>query len=83
MAKELTQREMASMGGKALAKKYGKRQRRTWGRRGGRPAKLTSKKLERMKQDLAEGHPHNEIAGRFGVSLRTVGRVAAKMRKDN
>ena len=37
--KELTQREMAEMGGRAVLKKYGKRRMREWGVRGGRPRK--------------------------------------------
>ena len=79
--KPMTVSEMARMGGRARAERYSKAQLRAWGKQGGRPPKLTSKKLERMERMLAEGRAHHEIARRFGVSLRTVGRVAARMRK--
>lgn len=37
--KPMTITEFARMGGRATLKKYGKRQLREWGKRGGRPRK--------------------------------------------
>ncbi len=76
----MTVAEMARMGGLARAKRYRKPQLRAWGKQGGRPTRLTPKQLGRMERMLAQGGPHDEIATRFGVSLRTVGRMAAKTR---
>ncbi len=80
MAKELTVRQMASMGGRARAEKYGKRQIRAWGKQGGRPRRVTGKTLERLRRMLAAGKPHAEISRELGVSLRTVGRVLARLK---
>lgn len=40
---ELTISEFARMGGRALLKKYGKKQLREWGKLGGRPRKSPKK----------------------------------------
>lgn len=37
--KEMTVSELARKGGRAVVKKYGKRQMREWGKLGGRPRK--------------------------------------------
>jgi DNA invertase Pin-like site-specific DNA recombinase len=79
----MTVAEMARMGGIARAKAHSKAELRAWGKQGGRPLRLTRKEHERMERMLAEGLAHSEIARRFRVSLRTVGRVAATMRKEN
>ena len=80
MAKELTVREMASMGGRARAKAYSKDQLRAWGKQGGRPVKLDQKALSRLRQLLAGGKSQAECAKVLGVSVRTVGRAVATLR---
>jgi len=79
----MTVTEMARMGGLARAKAHKKAEIRAWGKQGGRPPKLTAKQRERMERMLAAGRPHDEIAKRFEVSLRTVGRVAAMLRNKS
>ena len=81
MAKELTVREMASMGGRARAKTYSKAQLRKWGKEGGRPPKVDRKGLARLKGLLAAGKTHAECASLLGVSVRTVGRAVARVKR--
>jgi len=83
MAKELTVRDMARMGGIARAKAHSKTQLRKWGEEGGRPHKLTGKSLERLRRMLAAGKTHSEISKRLGVSLRTVGRAVTRTKPEN
>jgi transposase len=78
--KPMTVAEMARMGGVARAKQYNKAQLRAWGKKGGRPPRLTPKQREWVVRMLDQGRPHDEIAQRFGVSLRTVGRLVAQER---
>ena len=80
MAKELTVREMASMGGVARARKYSKRQLREWAKLAGRKAKLSDKEWERLFRALKAGKTQAECARKFGVSTRTIGRAVAKQR---
>lgn len=80
MAKELTVREMASMGGRARAKAYSKAQLRAWGKQGGRPAKLDGHLLARLRKLLAKGKSQGECAKESGISVRTVGRIVAQFR---
>ena len=79
MAKELTVREMARMGGRARAKAHSRAQIRRWGKRGGRPVKLDQKGRARLKRFLATGKSQAECAAELGVSVRTIGRVVARM----
>ena len=79
MAKELTVREMASMGGRARAKAYSKVQLRAWGEQGGRPAALDRKALARLQKLLTAGKSQAVCATVLGVSVRTIGRVVARM----
>jgi hypothetical protein len=51
-----------------------------WGKRGGRPGKLDRKGLEALKRLLATGTIQAECAAILGVSVRTIGRVVARMR---
>ena len=80
MAKELTVREMASMGGRARAKAYNKAQLRAWGKQGGRPASFGAKAVARLQRLLGSGKSQAECATILGVSLRTIGRVVARMK---
>jgi hypothetical protein len=80
MAKDLTVREMASMGGRARAKTYSKAQLRAWGEEGGRPVALDRKALARLEALLIRGKSQAECAKILGVSVRTVGRAVATLR---
>jgi hypothetical protein len=82
MSKELTQREMASMGAKALRQKYSKRQLKTWAAMGGRPVKLSDKDRARLLEMLRAGKTQEECGSEFGVSSRTIGRTLARLRKQ-
>jgi DNA-binding CsgD family transcriptional regulator len=83
MAKELTVREMARMGGIARAKTYSKAQLRAWSRQGGRPASLSGKALSRLKTLLAQGKSQGECAKLLGVSVRTIGRIVARIKTSD
>jgi len=83
MAKELTVREMARMGGLARAKAYSKAQLRVWGEQGGRPVALDRKALARLQKLLSAGKSQTECAAILGVSVRTVGRVVARFKASD
>jgi hypothetical protein len=76
----MTFTEMARMGGISRAKAYSKAQIRTWGRQGGRPGKLDRKALARLRELLGSGKNQATCAAMLGVSVRTVGRVSARMK---
>lgn len=73
--------EMAKMGQRAFAEKYGKRERRAWGQLGGRPHKLDDKTLAGLRQLLREGKTQGECAEALGVSVRTIGRTVARLKE--
>jgi hypothetical protein len=79
--KPMTVTEMARMGGIARAKAHTKAELRAWGRQGGRPGKLDRKARARLKKLLASGKSQVECATMLGVSVRTVGRLVARMRR--
>ena len=81
--KPMTVVEMASMGGLARAKDYSTTQLRTWGRRGGRPASFDEKALARLRGLLRAGESQEECATILGVSVRTIGRVVARIKADS
>ena len=83
MAKELTVREMASMGGRARANTYPKAQLRTWGKQGGRPVSLDRKTLARLGALLRRGKSQAECATILGVSVRTIGRGVARIKASD
>jgi hypothetical protein len=83
MAKELTVREMASMGGRARARSYSKAQLRVWAEQGGRPVALDRKALARLQELLSAGKSQTECAAILGVSVRTVGRVVARFKASD
>ena len=72
--------EMARMGGIARAKAHSKAQLRKWGKEGGRPASLDRKALDRLETLLSRGKSQAECAAMFDVSVRTIGRVVARMK---
>jgi hypothetical protein len=78
--KPMTVAEMASIGGRARARKYSKAKLREFAKRAGRPAKLDRKGLARLKTLLGVGKTHAECAAELGVSIRTIGRAVARMR---
>jgi hypothetical protein len=80
MKKLVTVAEMARMAGLARAKAYSKSQLRAWGKQGGRPASLDGKAVARLRMLLRAGKSQAECARMFGVSIRTIGRVGARMK---
>jgi hypothetical protein len=54
---------------------------RAWGRQNEWPGKLDRKALGRLRKLLPNGKSQAECAAILGVSLQTVGRVVARMRK--
>jgi len=83
MAKELTVRNMASMGGRARAEAYNKAQLRVWGEQGGRPVALERKALARLQKLLSAGKSQAECATILGVSVRTIGRIVARIKASD
>lgn len=79
--KPMTVAEMARMGGIARAKAHSKAQLRKWGKEGGRPVSLDRTALARLEALLRRGKSQAECAAMFGVSVRTVGRLVARMRR--
>jgi hypothetical protein len=77
----MTFAEMARMGGIARAKAHSKAELRAWGRQGGRPPKMDQKASERPRKLLAGGKSQAECAAMLGVSVRTVGRAVAQMKR--
>jgi DNA invertase Pin-like site-specific DNA recombinase len=71
--------EMARMGQRAFAEKYGTLARRAWGKTGGRPRKLDDETLARLRQLLKDGKTQTECAEVLGVSARTIGRTVARL----
>ena len=78
MAKELTVREMASMGGRARAEKYSKRQLKAWAKLAGRKPKLTERRRAQLLSMLNGGKTQAQCAREFGISTRTIGRIVAR-----
>ena len=78
--KPMTVAEMARMGGLARAKASSKAQLRAWGKQGGRPPVLNPRGVSRLKKMLAEGKSQAECGAILGVSVRTIGRVVARMK---
>lgn len=83
MAKELTVRAMASMGGVARARKYSKRQLREWAKLAGRKPKLSEKEWTCLFAMLSAGKTQEECARKFGISTRTIGRAVARQRSGH
>jgi len=80
--KPMTVAEMAHMGGIARAKAHSKAEIRAWGRQGGRPARLDRKGIALLQKLLRSGTSQAECAVVLGVSIRTVGRVVARIKRD-
>jgi hypothetical protein len=80
MAKELTVREMARMGGVAKAKAHTKAELLAWGKQGGRPAILDRKAQALLVKLLSDGTSQAKCSRVFGVSVRTIGRAVARLK---
>jgi DNA invertase Pin-like site-specific DNA recombinase len=80
--KPMTVAEMARMGGIARAKAHSKAELRVWGRQGGRPGKLDRKAIDRLRKLRASGKSQKECATVFKVSVRTIGRIVARMKAE-
>jgi hypothetical protein len=78
--KPMTVAEMARMGGLARAKVHSKAQLRAWGEQGGRPPLIDPRGVSRLKKMLAKGKSQAECATILEVSVRTIGRVVARMK---
>ena len=81
--KPMTVTEMARMGGIARAKVHSKAELRAWGKQGGRPASLDGKPLAQLRGLLGAGKSQAECATILGVSVRTIGRVVARMKAES
>ena len=79
--KPMTVTELARMGGRARAERHSKAEIRRWGKQGGRPAKLDHKALARLERLLAAGKSQAECAASLGVSVRSIGRAVAGLRR--
>ena len=76
--------KIAAKGGKARAAKYTTAELRAFAENAGRrPWKITPKVRERILAMIAKGRNHQEIADRFGITLRSIGRVVARNRKGD
>jgi len=81
--KPMTVAEMARMGGQARAKAHSKTQLRKWGKEGGRPPSLDGKALARLRALLRAGKSQAECATILRVSVRTIGRLVARMKASD
>jgi hypothetical protein len=78
--KPMTVTEMARMGGIARAQAHSKAELRAWGKQGGRPASFDGNAITRLRRLLKAGKSQPECASILGVSIRTIGRVVARMK---
>jgi hypothetical protein len=81
MAKQLTVRAMARMGGRARSKKYSKPQMKAWGKMGGRKPKLDAQDWARLFYMLRAGKTQGECAREYKICTRTIGRALVKARR--
>jgi hypothetical protein len=78
--KPMTVAEMARMGELARAKAHSKAQLREWGKQGGRPVSMDRNALARLEALLRKGKSQAECSNALSVSVRTVGRVVARIK---
>lgn len=73
----------AGMGGKARAEMYTAEELRAFAKNAGRrPWKLTPARERRILALVQSGWTHPRVAAKFGISLRTVGRIIARNRGE-
>ena len=75
--------DMARMGGIARAKTRTKAEIRAWGKQGGRPVSLNRNALAQLEALLHQGKSQAECATELGVSVRTIGRVVARIKPSD
>lgn len=69
----------SSLGGTARAQRHSPEELKAFAATGGRKAwKITPKVRKQILAMIAKGHSHKEIAARFRISLRAIGRVVAQ-----
>ena len=72
----------AGMGGKARAARHTPEELRAFAKNAGRrPWKLTLARERRILELLTSGWTHPRVAEKFGISLRTVGRIVKRNRE--
>ncbi len=76
----MTVAELAPIAATARAKAHSRAEIRRWGKRGGRPVLLDRKALARLQKLLSAGKSQAVCATVLGVSVRTIGRVVARMK---
>ena len=81
--KPMTVAAMARMGGLARAKAHSKTQLRKWGKEGGRPVSLDRKAMAQLAALLRKGKSQAECANALSVSVRTIGRVVARIKASD
>ena len=78
---ERQRKRWARQGGKARAERHTPGELRAFAKNAGRkPWKLTPARGRSILTHLAKGWTHPRIAAKFGVSLRTIGRVVARQK---
>lgn len=80
--KPMTVAEMASKGGRARARKYSRDQLRDFAKNAGRRPKLSPGEERRILALVDRGWTHPDVAAKFGISPRTVGRIVARNREE-
>ena len=75
-------RRWAGMGGRARAERYSAKELRAFARNAGRRPKLSAGEGRRLLAQVGSGQTHRRLAERFGISLRTVGRIVARTRRE-
>lgn len=68
-------------GGRGRAKKYNHEKLSIWARKGGRPSVLNESKIERLRRLREDGYTLAAISQRLKVSIGTVQRAVAKLKK--
>ncbi len=76
----MTVAELAPIAAIARAKSHSKAELRRWGKRGGRPVLLDRKALAQLRGLLKAGKSQADCATILEVSVRTIGRVVARMK---
>jgi DNA-binding NarL/FixJ family response regulator len=72
----------SGLGGKARAEKYTAEELRAFAENAGRRPKLSPREEGRILTLLENGWTHPRIAEKFGISLRTLGRIVARNRGE-
>jgi DNA-binding NarL/FixJ family response regulator len=82
-AKSTTSRQRkrwAALGGTARAERYTAEELRAFAQSAGRRPKLSLSEERRILALIGDGWTHPRVAAKFGISLRTVGRIVRRNR---